>query len=181
MSDWKTQNIVSREVIHSIGKQIILDSTKIDQLIELASLNERKRIRFCAHESPLEDVHEMFIVHPCGAYVRPHRHLNKIESMLVLKGKVDYVVFNGDGSIRKVIKMGDLSSGKMFYNSLRAPIYHTLLIRSEWLVFLETTKGPFDKKDSSFPDWSPNEEDKQAVAKYLNDLEREIKNGSLYT
>ena len=136
-----------------------LEIADIDYLIELASQNKRKRIRYCSHKNPSEKVHEMFIVHPNGAYVRPHKHINKIESMLVLRGEVDYVVFNDDGSIFKVIPMGDLKSGKVFYNSLREDVFHTLLIRTEWLVFMEITKGPFNKKDTEFASWSPKEND----------------------
>lgn len=181
MIDWTHQNQVSDEVIHSADKLINLDHEDIDQLIELASRNKRKRIRYCVHESPNDNVHEMFIVHPRGAYVRPHKHLNKIESMLVLKGNVDYVVFEDDGSVRKVIQMGDSSSGKTFYNSMRESIFHTLLIRSEWLVFLEITQGPFERKDTLFAEWSPEESNSLSVEKYLKSLEREVKNGSLHT
>ena len=181
MSNWKVQNIVSHEVIHSTGKQITIDPKEIDQLIELASINKRKRIRFCVHKTPLEDVHEMFIVHPYGAYVRPHLHVNKIESMLVLKGEVDFVVYNDEGTVQKVIQMGELNSGKIFYNSLRESTYHTLLIRSDWLVFLEITKGPFDRKDTMFSEWSPEENDSMDVEQYLINLEKEVKNDSLHT
>ena len=93
------------EVYISDNSSFLLIKNDIDELLNIAKTTPRKRVRFCAHFSSNELVHEMFIVHPCGAYVRPHRHLNKIESMLVLKGKVDYVVFNGDGSIKKVIKI----------------------------------------------------------------------------
>ena len=179
MSNWKVQNIVSHEVIHSTGKQITIDPKEIDQLIELASINKRKRIRFCVHKTPLEDVHEMFIVHPYGAYVRPHLHVNKIESMLVLKGEVDFVVYNDEGTVQKVIQMGELNSGKIFYNSLREATYHTLLIRSEWLGFLEGTQGAFDRKDTMFPEWSPEENDTVRVKEYLTELERELINGPL--
>ena len=181
MINWDKQNLVSKEVIHSVERQVELDSADIDHLIGRASRNKRKRIRFCSHENPAEQVHEMFIVQPQNAYIRPHKHKNKIESMLVLKGEVDYVVFEDDGSVRKVIQMGDLRSGKTFYNSLREATYHTLLIRSEWLVFLEITKGPFDRKDTAFPKWSPEEDDSLSVGKYLNNLERDVKNGLLHT
>jgi len=181
MINWDKQNLVSKEVIHSVERQIEFDSSDICYLIEQASRNKRKRIRFCSHENPAEQVHEMFIVQPQNAYIRPHKHKNKIESMLVLKGEVDYVVFNEDGSIRKVIQMGELGSSKTFYNSLREATYHTQLIRSEWLVFLEATKGPFDKKDTIFPEWCPEENDTLSVVKYLNNLEGDIKNRLLHT
>ena len=180
MLDRNNQNQVSEEVIHSVEKMVNLEIADIDHLIELASQNKRKRIRYCSHKNPSEKVHEMFIVHPNGAYVRPHKHINKIESMLVLRGEVDYVVFNDDGSIFKVIPMGDLKSGKVFYNSLREDVFHTLLIRTEWLVFMEITKGPFNKQDTVFSPWSPAENDLSGQKAFMKQVELtsvKLKNG----
>ena len=181
MFELSKQNKSSEEVIQSFEKRIILSSEIIDDLIKKASENKRKRIRLCAHKNNDELVHEMFIVHPYKAYVRPHRHINKIESMLILKGEADYVIFKNDGRLEHSIQMGDLRSGKPFYNSLRVATYHTILIRSKWLVFLEITNGPFNRKDTEFAKWSPEEIDSLSVEAYLNQLERDLNNGSLYT
>jgi len=48
-------------------------------------------------------------------------------------------------------------------------------------MFLEIKKGPFDSKDTIFPEWGPEEGDSVSVKKYLNNLEREVKSGSLHT
>jgi cupin fold WbuC family metalloprotein len=167
MIDFKVQNKVSPEVYHSEGTQINLDRSAIETLKNLAKKNPRQRIRFCSHQTSEELTHEMFIVHPKNAYVRPHKHLNKIESMMVLQGEVDYISFDEQGKIRDKILMGDFVSGKVFYNSIRTDIFHTLIIRSEWLVFLEITKGPFRKEDSAFADWSPCDDDITAVEAFL--------------
>ena len=74
-----------------------------------------------------------------------------------------------------------MSSGKTFYNSLREATYHTLLIRSEWLVFLEITKGPFEKKDTFFSEWGPKESDRLGVKKFMKKLEIETNFESLHT
>ena len=68
----------------------------------------RNRIRYCAHASPSDVVHEMFIVHPRGAYVRPHKHLDKSESMMIIEGEADYVMFDSKGNITEnaVITIG---------------------------------------------------------------------------
>ncbi len=88
----------------------------------------------------------MLIIHPKNYYVPPHMH-NREESMLILKGSVDVVVFDRLKKIKKIIKMGDLNSGKTFYYNLPKKTLHTLIIKSNFLFFLEITRGPFKKKN----------------------------------
>jgi cupin fold WbuC family metalloprotein len=170
MFDFSLQKQVSKEVYHSVSSQIRLEKMDIEELKSLALRSSRERVRLCSHQTPEEPVHEMFIVHPQNAYVRPHKHLRKIESMMVLQGEVEYITFDDQGKIDSKIPMGDFTSGKVFYNSLRAEIYHTILIHSEWLVFFEITQGPFLKTDSVFPEWSPVEDDFQGVEKFMHEL-----------
>jgi cupin fold WbuC family metalloprotein len=148
----------SDEVLYPLEEVVTVESADLAQLKRLALLNPRQRIRLCAHRSPGDRLHEMFIVHTSDCYVRPHKHLGKAESMAILEGEVDVVLFHDDGTIRQVIRMGDLNSGKLFYYRLSEPIYHTLLVRSQFLVFHETTEGPFLREKTVFPDWAPEEQ-----------------------
>ena len=112
----------------------------------------------------------MLIIHPQDAYVRPHKHVNKNESMLVLHGDVDYIVFTDAGDVLERTEMSDLQSGKVFYHSTRKSIFHTLLIKSQWLVFLEITQGPFNREDTVFADWSPVETELEKVEKFQHQM-----------
>ncbi len=165
----------SDEVLYPDEDIIYLENADIQELMRLAVLNPRQRVRLCAHRAPKDLLHEMFIVHMRDCYVRPHKHLGKIESMLVLEGEVDVVLFYDDGSIRQVIPMGTQRSGKVFYQRLTDPIYHTLLIRSEFLVFHEITEGPFLRESTIFPDWAPAEP-RVATDPFLIRLETQIRN-----
>jgi len=148
----------SDEVLYPREEVVVVESADLTQLKRLALQNPRQRIRLCAHRSPDDRLHDMFIVHTSDCYVRPHKHLGKAESMAILEGEVDVVLFHDDGTIRQVIRMGDLNSGKLFYYRLSEPIYHTLLIRSQFLVFHEITEGPFLREKTVFPDWAPEEQ-----------------------
>ena len=78
------------------------------------SNHPRSRIRLCAHPDVNDTLHEMLIVHEKGTYVRPHKHLNKTESVHIIEGSVDVVIFDDDGNITDVIQMGDYKSGRNF-------------------------------------------------------------------
>ena len=170
MIDFTLQQKQSEEVYHSLKNMFSLGKADINNLISLAKKSKRRRVRFCSHSTPQKLVHEMFIVHPKGAYVRPHKHINKSESMFVIEGVTDYIIFEDSGQIKDIISLGDYRSGKAFYQNTGADLYHTLRIQSEWLVFLEITQGPFKKKDTIYAKWSPNEQDEIAGKIFLNDL-----------
>ena len=170
MFDFKKIKRNNSEVIYATEKFISISKSDILNLIEQAKLTNRKRVRLCSHLSSNDTVHEMFIVHPKDAYVRPHKHLNRVESMLVLSGEVDYITFNKEGDISDYIQMGDFSSNKDFYISIKDEQYHSLLIKSEWLVLLEITKGPFNKKDTIFANWSPKDDDKDGIEQFIKKL-----------
>ncbi len=174
MIDLTRQTKQSEEVYHAIDSQFALVRSDIKNLVRYAKNNKRQRVRLCVHTSPIELVHQMFIVHPGHAYVRPHKHVSRSESMLVLEGVVDYVKFDELGEIKEVIRMGDYASGEPFFNSIAQNEFHTIVIRSNWLVFIEVTQGPFEKNDTVFGDWSPLEARTELVEEYINVLNRSI-------
>ena len=168
--DFLTQYKKNSEVYHSKEDFFSLSKEDINRLISLAKNTTRGRVRYCSHSSGQESLHEMFIVHPKGAYVRPHKHIDKIESMLVIDGEVDYIMFDNDGNVDNVVKMGNYESKKSFYQTIRKDKFHTLVIKSEWLVFLEITNGPFDKENTVYAEWSPKESDTLSVEVFLNKI-----------
>jgi|SanBayMetagenome_1026888.scaffolds.fasta_scaffold00198_5 cupin fold WbuC family metalloprotein len=172
MIDFSRQQKESSEVYLSTQEAFSLSPIDIQELKQIAHINPRRRVRFCTHSSSQETVHEMFIVHPQGAYVRPHKHLKKAESMLVIEGEVNYIIFDNCGNVEDIIDLGDYQSGKSFYQSIRTDLYHSLLIRSEWVVFLEVTKGPFEREDTVFAEWSPEDSDIKSIHQFSNNLMR---------
>ncbi len=164
----------SAEVLYPEEDVVIVTAADLDELKQLALQNPRRRVRLCAHRSPQDHLHEMFIVHTLNHYVRPHKHLGKAESMTVLEGEVDVVLFNEDGSIHQTVQMGASGSGKIFYQRLSDPIYHTLIIRTPFLVFHEGTEGPFVREKTIFPEWAPAEEGAAAI-EFINQIESTIR------
>ena len=172
--NFSTQNKKNSEVYHSKENFFSLSKEDISTLISLAKDTTRGRVRYCSHSSDQEVLHEMFIVHPKDAYIRPHKHLDKIESMLVIDGEVDYIIFDDNGKVDNIIKMGDFETKKPFYQTIRKDKFHTLKIKSEWLVFLEITQGPFNRKDTVFADWSPIEGEKEKVIEFMEKVKKSI-------
>lgn len=173
--DHRKYRFQNPEVIYSDMEVVTASRADIDHLETLSSHNPRKRVRLCAHDSPADALHEMLIIHERSAYVRPHKHLGKSESMHVISGRVDMVMMDDHGEILQLIEMGDYASGLPFYERVDKPVFHTLIIRSEVLVFHEVTNGPFLPATTVFPDWAPDGSDVGLAESYIQNLEQRIK------
>ena len=164
---------MNEDVLVADERMVTVSREDVERLKAGARQNARQRIRFCAHQDVNDAVHEMLIVHLQGAYVRPHKHLRKTESFHVIEGLGDVVIFDEAGHITDVIRVGEYASGERFYYRMAEARYHTILIRSEVLVFHETANGPFRRSDAAFAPWAPEEMD-AAAGEFMQRLEQSI-------
>jgi cupin fold WbuC family metalloprotein len=155
------------EVYYSDAAIVTADDNVIAELKRIAAQNPRLRSRLCTHPDPSSGLHEMLIVHHREAYVRPHKHFAKPESFHVIEGTARVVIFENDGAIRDVLDMAPYGQGKLCYYRMPDEVFHSIHITSEWLVFHETTSGPFDPSRTAFPDWAPDGSDAAATANYV--------------
>ena len=163
---------VSPEVFYNLTPSVGVSRQYVSFLKEAALETGRRRSRLCTHGAPEGPLHEMFIVHERDTYVRPHKHLAKSESLHIIEGSADLILFEEDGRITRVVPMGDYRSGRPFYYRIAPSCYHSLVIRSELLVFHETTTGPFRREAMAFAPWAPDESDAAELAAYLDRLNR---------
>lgn len=165
---------VGEEVFYNDSPSVSISRGEIDFLKGHAAATARHRGRICTHGAPESSFHEMFIVHPRDAYVRPHMHLGKEESFHIIEGSVDVVIFKERGEIADIIHMGDYASGLTFYHRIGTSCYHMFLIRSDELIFHEATTGPFSREETIFAPWSPDDADRDGVDRFRRDIERMI-------
>jgi cupin fold WbuC family metalloprotein len=98
-----------------------------------------------------------------------------VESFHIIEGKVDILLFDENGRINNLIPMGDYAGGRKFFYRLPPSHFHTLIIRSEVLVFHEITNGPFNPDDTVWADWAPVETEEYKVVEYRAFLKNAIK------
>ena len=148
-----------------------IDKSWINRIKILAKKNHSGKYRTCIHKSEQDSLHEMLIVHTSGAYVRPHKHRTNSESLQIIEGDATAIIFNNDGSINQAFKVGAPDSNNTFYYKMDNNIFHMLLIASNFLVFKETTKGPFNRNNTIFPKWAPNDSNRIEVEHYIKHVE----------
>jgi hypothetical protein len=132
--------------------------------------------RHCLHFGDNCPVHQMIIRHIPGAWVAPHFHAQKTESFVILKGRMRIYIFSKTSPgplIEEVFDLWDqaLLSGPDSYDAansgsalpdnldsaaafLAKGTIHSMEAIDKPAVFLETTAGPFIKKEHlCFPAW----------------------------
>lgn len=159
---------VSPEVLYSDGGFLAVDSAIVSLLMGRAEASPRRRCRLCFHADPADLQQEMLIVMHRSAYVRPHRHHQNAETLTIVEGQCDALLFDGAGGVTAAFPMSPAAAGGCFFYRMPPGRFHSLSFRSEWLVFLETTIGPFDPNQSEAAEWAPPESDPVAGRAYLS-------------
>jgi glucose-6-phosphate isomerase len=97
------------------------------------------------------------------------------ESFHLLEGACDVLFWEADGAWpTKGLHMEAASRGNGHPFIVQFPImvYHTIIVRSDWLVIHETCRGPFVRGETTlYAPWAPMETDTHDVADFLAKLE----------
>lgn len=149
---------VNDEVLYATQPVNRIDAADVAALKAMAAGNPRRRIRICSHPSVDDLLHQMLIIHALGNYVPPHRHPGKSESYHMVEGDLDVVLFDAAGGNPERFSLGSPESGKPFLFRLSEPIFHTVIPRSEFVVFHEITNGPFRREDMVLAPWAPDDD-----------------------
>lgn len=138
----------------------------IEQLIAEARTAPLRRARICLHPDTSDVLHEMVIALSGETYVAPHRHSGKSESFHLLAGEIEVVVFNEEGRPveRHHLSADDPTLPRIM--RLQRPVWHSVIVRTEFAVVHETTNGPFRKEDTEFAPWAPDPTDAAACSAY---------------
>ena len=128
----------------------------LNQLVSQASTSARKRSHYNVHESLTDVVQKLFVAATTESYFRPHRHANKVEFALVLRGRFVVFTFDDQGKIQSQQLIGEGTG----INGLELPAntWHCWLSLSDDGLFFETKQGPYDPATAAeFAPWAPAE------------------------
>ena len=145
-----------------------VSSNDIDFLKHQASVLPVRKSRLLLHGKPEQLLHEMLIVHKRGTYIQPHINQRSAKSFLVISGTMKLVLYDEDGSIRTHYDLSADDAEANVLIRLNRPYFHTLIMLSDTVVFLETTLGPH--KETIYADFAPKPNEKGAT-EYMTWLE----------
>lgn len=114
-------------------ESIVIDEPLLDVLQQQAHDSARLRMNYDLRNSADEDSQRMLNVLWPGTQLTIHRHQHTNETFLLLRGTVDCVLYNDDGSEMKRIHMGG-KTGVMGVN-IPQGVYHTVEVQELAITF----------------------------------------------
>lgn len=134
--------------------------TDISSLIGRYQLSHRRRHRYCFHQSPDVDLHDIIICYDSTSYIPPNKHVGKAESLLVLDGEIDFFVFNDNGQVYEYRRLSTYDSGYPFYLRVPPNTWHGLrAVGEKPCIIKETISGPYDSASLQWASFAPAEND----------------------
>ena len=167
----------SPEVYFAANPIAAIGPAEIKFLKNAAHRSLRQRCRICLHADEQALLHETVLVYTRDTFNRPNRH-PMAESFHVLEGACDVIFFTEDGKPDKILHMEAAvrGNGAPFIVQFPVMVYHTMIVRSDWLVIHETCRGPFVRGTTTqYAPWAPMEGDGADVADFLAKLEEYCK------
>lgn len=120
---------------------MVIDKSLLDKVSEQAKASSRLRMNYNFHQSLDDKCHRMLNAVEPGTDILIHRHPDKDESFVVLRGEVRSTTYNDDGS---VIESVVLSQEDGLYGvDIPKGVWHTLESLESGSCIFECKEGPF--------------------------------------
>lgn len=133
------------------------------EMRELNRHSPQRNIRVCLHSGADARHHDMIILQPKHAYIRPHHHPDKSETIHIIEGELGIIRFGAQGDI-----IGSQRLIRSEILRIEDSGFYFLLPLSQATIYHESKPGPWDPTtDSVYPDWAPLEGDELQVAQFI--------------
>lgn len=118
----------------------------------------RKRIIFPIHRTQPAPVQRMLNFMQPATYVKPHIHRGEgaCESVVLLTGSLQYVIFSADGDVIRTFRA--VAGAPSAVLDMEPDVWHSFLVLEKDTVIFECKKGPYEAmSDKDFAPWAPDE------------------------
>ena len=139
--------------------------TQIAALLAEAKANARRRSHLLLHAGHDDQVQRLLIALEPGSYVRPHRHSQQWEMLVLHRGCLDVLAFAPDGVLLARHRL-DRSTPVI---QIPVNTWHAGLASEPDTVVMEVKPGPY--RPNEFAAWAP-EENTPAATDLVSWLER---------
>ena len=149
----------------------LLTDELLDRVVLEARENPRLRKNYNFHDDHADPVNRMLNALEPGTYLPPHRHQDpdKTEIYLVLRGRLEALLFDDQGEVTRRIQMGPGTP----VHAIEIPprTWHTILVQEPGTVIYEIKEGPYvPLSPVHLAPWAPSAEDKEEVLRYMQAL-----------
>ena len=141
----------------------------LDSVTSQAKENPRLRMNYNFHTSLDEPIHRLLNALEPGTYLPPHRHSDKTETYLVLRGSLWVFFFDAAGSITEKVLLNPLE-GK-YGVEIPSGTWHGLVVVESGTVIFEMKKGPYQPlPPEDLASWAPAPSDEEGAEAFMKRL-----------
>lgn len=120
---------------------MIIDKALLDKVSEQAKNSPRLRMNYNFHQSLDDKCHRMLNAIEPGSDIPIHRHPDKDESFVVLRGKVRSTTYNDNGSVIESVVL--CQEDGLYGVDIPKGVWHKLESLESGSVVFECKEGPF--------------------------------------
>lgn len=144
----------------------VIDKTLLDETSRQARSSVRGRMNHNFHLHTEDSLHRLLNAMEPGTFLPAHRHRDKDEGIVVLRGRVASFIFDQEGHI---LQQAIIDPREGVYGfDIPAGEWHGLLVLESGTVLYETKAGPYRPLDpDEIAPWSPAPEDRLAIEAFL--------------
>lgn len=136
---------------------VLIAAPQLDELSDQAAASPRRRSHLLMHAGPDDQVQRLLIAAEPGTYVRPHRHRDQWEMLVLQSGCMDLLSFDAGGRVLDRLRLTRASP----VAQIAAGEWHGCVVMEPCTVVLEVKPGPY--RANEFAAWTPPEGDPQAA------------------
>jgi cupin fold WbuC family metalloprotein len=130
---------------------------QLRELLTHAAESTRRRSHLLLHANHQDPVQRLLIALETDSYIRPHMHSEQWEMLILLRGRLDVLIFDPEAEIVQRLAM-----------NVAAPIvqipratWHTAVALVPGTLVLELKPGPY--RPNEFAEWAPCEGEQSAA------------------
>jgi cupin fold WbuC family metalloprotein len=131
---------------------IEISNGDLSALVAHAQNADRRRHNLNIHSSPNDPINRLLNAVEPGSYVRPHRHPDKVETLVAVAGRFELLFFDDSGRLSRRSALGGNGAVLIEYPT---NTWHSLIALESASVFFEVKAGPYlpVKPEDYLPGW----------------------------
>lgn len=134
----------------------LIDRPLVATLHHKAANATRLRTHHNLHPTHEDPIQRMCMAMEPGTFVRPHRHSDKWELLLIVSGDMRVLYFDDAGKVLAVTRL--TAGGETLGLETPADTWHGVVTLSPATVVFECKKGPYaPTEEKDFVAWAPTE------------------------
>lgn len=141
----------------------------LNEVTSQAKVNPRLRMNYNFHTSMEEPIHRMLNALETGTYLPPHRHRDKEETYLLLRGSMWVFFYDELGNVTDKALLNP-SEGK-YGLEIPSGTWHNIVALESGTVIFEIKKGPyFPLSPEDIASWAPAPSDVKGAEVFMNKI-----------